>query len=222
MQPLLLSLTIFTLHTSQIFAQDSISTAAFREQVERDVEATVDSSIGKNAPPLRFHISSDTSVHQLSDFAGRVVLLNFWNRGCKPCIAEMPDLSILQDEYENAGLRLILLGNDFETQNRFFTNTPVSGIKARIVDGRSQAFLYRLGVVPTLVLIDRNGLIKDVWLGTIGYDAIEKRINTLIPRDNKSFRFHNPRLLLFGGAIFVGLCIVAFAITWNLTRRKAA
>jgi thiol-disulfide isomerase/thioredoxin len=174
-------------------------------------------SIGKQAPPLLFIDITNRSSHELSNFKGKIVLLNFWSRSCKPCIDEMPDISYLQDEYEKAGLKVIFLGEDIETQNRFFKNQEISGMKAQVIDDNSFLPIYG---DPTLILIDRDGTIKDIWMGSIGYDSMEKRINALIPKEFISFRFHNPRLVLLSSIVLFGLCLIVIAFVWNKKRKK--
>src|SRR5215208_7052401 len=44
---------------------------------------------------------------RLSDYKGKVVLLNFWATWCPPCRAEMPDLIKMQREYRSRGLQVI-------------------------------------------------------------------------------------------------------------------
>ena len=46
-------------------------------------------------------------IVRLSDFKGKVVLLNFWATWCAPCRAEMPDLVRLQNEYQSKGLQVV-------------------------------------------------------------------------------------------------------------------
>src|SRR6476469_5652440 len=43
----------------------------------------------------------------LSDYRGRVVLINFWATWCPPCRTEIPDLIKMQSEYRQQGLRII-------------------------------------------------------------------------------------------------------------------
>jgi thiol-disulfide isomerase/thioredoxin len=203
-------------------AQNTVSAQTYWETIEKNVQTAFDSSIGKRAPDLVFQALNDTMFHCLKEFTGRVVLLNFWSRGCRPCIGEMPDLSVLQDDYRKAGLDVVMLGDDFDTQRRFFAVAPISGIKGRLVDRATNAFIYRTGVVPTSILVDQTGIIKDFWLGAIGYVGMEKRINTLIPRDQKTFRLRVTRRRLSITIACFGLFLISSALVWNVRRRKAA
>jgi len=176
-------------------------------------------SIGKQAPAFSFQDMKDSSSHELSEFKGKVVLLVFGGRGCQGCIAEMPDISYLQDEYEKGGLRVIFLGNDLD---HFIKDYNISGINAHISDDTINILsLYNSIGVPTLILIDGNGIIKDAWQGPIGYDAMEKKINSLIPKEAKSFRFRNPRLVLFSSMISIGLCLIVVGVIGNKKRIKS-
>lgn len=206
----------FFAFSSIAYSQDS-ATASLTEKFQTIIKE----SMGKQAPPLYFQDIKDSSTHQLIEYSGKVLLLNFWSPSCKPCIEEMPDISYLQEEYEKAGLVVIYLDGDFETQNRFFKIHEISGLKAtRSADFTEFPSIYNFGT-PLLILIDRDGKVKDCWAGVIGYDAIEKRINKLIPIEEKSFKFRNPGLVLLSSITLVGLCMILITIIWNKKRIKA-
>ncbi len=50
--------------------------------------------------------------HRLADFAGRVVVLNFWATWCPPCVEEMPSLQRLEDLLEEEGLSVVAISVD--------------------------------------------------------------------------------------------------------------
>lgn len=195
------------------------------------VETNLQKSVGKQAPPMEFHTVSDQVRHNLSEFSGGVVMLNFWARGCAPCIKEMPDMSILQDDYRRVGLSVLFLANgDCEDEKRFFDIHETSGLKC-CVDARRLLKPYQAGVIPMTILIDRNGIIQDGWFGAIGYEAMEKRINTLIPRDQKRFLANISRFVsrlpipplyayLVAGGVF--LIIIGLASTFMRRLGKSA
>jgi thiol-disulfide isomerase/thioredoxin len=145
----------FIVCTAYVFSQDSIIL------------------LGKQTPQIIIQDIKDSSTHKLSEYTGSVLFLNIWSRGCLPCIKGMPDISQLQEDYEGASLKVVFLGPDIDTQNRFFKIYKTSGIKARIVNEWNNIdTLYRCGT-PTSILIDRDSILKDVWFGAIGYDAME-------------------------------------------------
>src|SRR5262249_54200763 len=61
---------------------------------------------GKPAPKLALKDVEGRAL-RLSDYKGKVVLLNFWATWCAPCRAEMPDLVKWQREYKSRGLQVI-------------------------------------------------------------------------------------------------------------------
>ncbi len=55
-------------------------------------------------PAFEFKKVADGSTGSLDDYAGKVMILNFWATWCGPCLQEIPDLNRLQREYEDQGL----------------------------------------------------------------------------------------------------------------------
>jgi len=207
--------TIFCLVTATVFvfSQDTSSHINSLDSLLKAYQTILSESIGKQAPALSFQDMKDSSSHDLLEFKGKVILLVFGGRGCQGCIAEMPDISYLQDEYEKVGLRVIFLGNDLD---HFIKDYNISGINAHISgDVFNYSFLYRPIGVPTLILIDRIGIVKDAWQRPIGYNAMEKKINSLIPKETKSFKLRNPKRVLFSIIGIFGICLIVIAIVWN-------
>jgi thiol-disulfide isomerase/thioredoxin len=57
--------------------------------------------IGEKVPDISFThlVNHTTKTAKLSDFAGKLVILDFWNTGCSPCIAAFPKLDSLQKQF---------------------------------------------------------------------------------------------------------------------------
>ena len=223
----ILLLALFLMPVGLAFAQDSTFTIyeinrARKEEIwSKDLldilanEKT--NSVGKRAPELSFQTIPDQTTHTLSEFRGNIVFLNFWDRSCRPCIAEMPVISELQDDYYSAGLRVVFLSSsDFETQNRFYSTDELSGIKGRVNEEELRK-PYQFFVIPMSILVDRSGIIHDAWFGRLEYDHMEARLNKLIPRDSKSFRLKKPTIVIMLSIAGVGLIIFGF-----VAKRKTA
>ena len=107
----------------------------------------------------------------LSSLRGKVVLINFWATWCAPCRYEIPDLSRLQTRYREQGL--VVLGvsvDEIETVflERFKENYKMSypvlhGPPAEI--GRLVQLYGGIYSVPTTFVVDRRGVIVDIFVG---------------------------------------------------------
>lgn len=132
-------------------------------------------------PPLNASIAQaeielvDGTSTKVSDRKGKVVLLNLWGIWCIPCIAEMPHLVKMQDEYREKGFEIIGLnvGNEdtlpekIENIKQFASKQGLNYELARIPDNFAQDFmkLTKFGGVPQTILIDREGRLRGVFLG---------------------------------------------------------
>ena len=112
---------------------------------------------GQVAPDFELRTLSGEKV-RLGDLRGRPVLLNFWASWCGPCRKELPVLSLLHLDYEARGL--VILGvND---EGRGTASQAAREMKlpfATLDDGARKAHtLYRVQSIPSIFLIDREGI----------------------------------------------------------------
>ncbi|MFC2018761.1 peroxiredoxin family protein [Chloroflexota bacterium] len=94
----------------------------------------------------------------LSDFRGKVVLLNFWASWCSPCVYEMPFLQEAYEEWQDDGL--VILGiNKGESVAKVERFAEDNGISFPILLDGDEAVSQRYGVrsIPASVLIDKDG-----------------------------------------------------------------
>jgi thiol-disulfide isomerase/thioredoxin len=83
------------------------------------------------AESFEYWLVGDDSKHSLEQHRGQVVLLNLWATWCAPCLAEMPDLSRLQDQYGEQGLVVIKLSNEgVSTLRSFAEREPLAAATA--------------------------------------------------------------------------------------------
>ena len=113
----------------------------------------------KDIAPFTF-ADSTGAVKDLSNWKGRVVLLNLWATWCAPCRKEMPELARLQKLMGSADFEVVALSEDLkgvEASAAFLKESGADNL-ALYVDPKATALAALQSVgLPTTVLIDRNG-----------------------------------------------------------------
>ena len=112
---------------------------------------------GDRPPPVELN-ALDGSLVKLSDYTGKVVLLNFWASWCGPCIEELPALQSLYERLKERGFIVLGIGIDdtpsalLEFKTRFGVTFPV------LVDvaGKVKSS-YRVSGVPETFIIGADG-----------------------------------------------------------------
>ncbi len=102
----------------------------------------------------------------LSELRGDVVMLNFWATWCPPCRQEMPLLDQIYQRFQRLGFTL--LGVNVEQENRlidrFLAEVPVSF--PILLDTQEEVgALYGVAAMPTTILVDRSGQLRDHFFG---------------------------------------------------------
>ncbi|MBX3415226.1 MAG: TlpA family protein disulfide reductase [Pirellulales bacterium] len=115
----------------------------------------------------------------LTDFAGKVTLLNFWGTWCPPCREELPRLQVLAQEFathEDFAVAAVSypFGEDVDprtlaTETRQFLDA--TGLKLPVyldVDNQTMTaadLIVGVPGFPTTIILDRSGKIRGVWNG---------------------------------------------------------
>ncbi len=104
---------------------------------------------------------------RLTDFKGKVVLLNFWATWCPPCNQEMPSLEALKKNFEGKPFQLLAVSVDeggWPAIDQFLKRLPVT--MTILLDARGDvASLYGAYSLPTSYLIDKDGRIVQTFMG---------------------------------------------------------
>ena len=134
----------------------------------------LDGLVGEKAPNLEFLAISDTSQKNISDYEGRVVLVNFWATWCRPCLKEMPDLNRLQKDYQGKGLTILAISDEtMEAVNTYAARAPFDAIPGLVetfdwVDLGSER--------PATFLVDRDGIVREYFTGSYSYEHFEEKV----------------------------------------------
>jgi peroxiredoxin len=126
---------------------------------------------GPMAPDFSLQDISDQKV-SLSDFRGKVVLVDFWATWCPPCRMSIPELVKLQDKYRAEGLEIlgISLDDPADDLNRYLNEFKVKfKINYRILRFNPKVMQDYFGMespaIPTMFVIDRDGKIREKIVG---------------------------------------------------------
>ena len=139
--------------------------------------------IGKLAPNFELQNLIGKKVN-LSEFRGKVVLLNFWATWCTTCTAELPALEKLHSAFEDQGFLVLTVSLDGRPDpvRAFLKKKGLSLIVLMDTEKEASFDLYAVMALPVSFLIDRDGLIVEKYLGERDWNSgeIKKRISDLL------------------------------------------
>jgi cytochrome c biogenesis protein CcmG/thiol:disulfide interchange protein DsbE len=133
------------------------------------------------APDFRLSDAYGRSI-RLSEFRGKVVLLNFWATWCTPCRVEMPCFADFQRKYQDQGFTVLAVSLDeqgWQVVKPFAENLRLN---FPIVLGNDEVADQFGGVdsLPMTFLLDREGNIRAKYTGLVSAEDYERAIQTLL------------------------------------------
>ncbi len=144
-------------------------------------------SPGENAPGFdentqEFTLTdTDGNTFSLSDFGGKVVVLDFMNSSCVPCIYE---ISYLKDVQQNYGANVAILSISVwgvDTNQTLATFKEQQGATWRFaLDTASLATEYGVIAIPYLVIVDKNGVTQFTHTGVTSSSVLIGEIEGLL------------------------------------------
>ena len=121
-------------------------------------------------------------ARSLSDFRGKVVILDFWTTWCPPCRAEIPHFIELYDEYKDEGLEIIGISMDWNGDRIVAPFVEDNGINYVILLDKDEVANLYGGIIsiPTTFVIDRDGGIRKRYVGYRDKEVFENDIKELL------------------------------------------
>jgi len=134
-----------------------------------------------SAPEFTLTDISGKSVN-LSDFKGKVVILDFWATWCGPCKMEIPHFIDLYKEYKEHGLEIVGVALDRQGIAKVVPFVESKGIEYVSLIGNQQVVGLYGGVrsIPTTFVIDREGRIVSKHIGYRDKGTFEKEVVPLL------------------------------------------
>lgn len=143
------------------------------------------------ASDVTFEREDDGEAMSLTDYEGKIVLVNFWATWCAPCRKEMPQLNALQKEFGGDDFQVLTIAtgrNSEEGIKRFFEEAGVDSLPRH--QDPKQKLASQMGVfgLPISVILDREGREIARLQGDAEWDSESARaiIAALIKEDAES------------------------------------
>lgn len=138
--------------------------------------------LGENKAPDFALKSFDGKTVKLSDYKGKVVIIDFWATWCPPCRKGIPDLISIQDEYKKD---VVIIGISLDSEKTIkdvpgFVKSYV--INYPIVYGNEKVVNDYGGIegIPTAFVVDKKGNIVDKHVGLVPKDTYVNKIKELL------------------------------------------
>ncbi len=153
-------------------------------------------SIRNRKPAADFTLrDANGSAVKLSDYRGKVVLLNFWATWCGPCTLEIPWFEEFERDYKTQGLAVVGVSMDEDGWKAIKPYMDAHKMNYRVLLGDDSVSQLYGGVdsLPTTFIIDRAGRVAfPPHIGLAGKNEYLKEIQSLLGEQQQTSLFSRP------------------------------
>jgi peroxiredoxin len=157
---------------------------------QRDVRAQLVAQGNRKAAPA-FRLAGETGkLMQVSDYRGKVVLLNFWATECGGCVLEIPSFIELEQAYKDKGFTAVGVAMDIsyedlkgpeEAWGKVRPFVAAHKLNYPILMGDNAISRdYHIDQYPATYLIDKSGRVAATYVGIVSKDNVDSNIKILL------------------------------------------
>lgn len=144
------------------------------------------------APHSAFHLL-DGSVLSTDELQGKVWLLHFWATSCVSCVAEMPELTRLYEEYRHQNVEIVAITMAYDNPKyvKRFQQRENLPFKTGIdQNGKNAEQWGNVSITPSTFLVDASGYIVQTTVGPIDFKTMRTMLNKILPSTNHQIPHH--------------------------------
>ncbi|WP_018755795.1 TlpA family protein disulfide reductase [Paenibacillus terrigena] len=137
--------------------------------------------LNKLAPGFELE-ALDGKTYSVGGKRDKVTMINFWASWCEPCQEEAPDLKRFSEQYkEKLDLYSVNVTSTDTLENAKAFVAQYQLTNPILMDTKGDQFkLYKGIAFPTNILIDRDGVIRDITIGVVPAKTLEEKIQNII------------------------------------------
>ena len=148
----------------------SLSCALFLSMIGHSAIASMEYDKFPQEPPIYapdFSLPGVTEKEiKLSDYRGKIILLNFWATFCVPCRLEMPSLQALSEKYHNDNVEIIAISVDHGREKSVRKWIAKNNLDFPIaLHGQTAGDVYEVSALPVTFIIGKQGQLIGRILG---------------------------------------------------------
>lgn len=151
--------------TSELKKLIAADAAAREQEIEYRVSSVSERAAVIGTPAVEWSTTDTTGKnHALADYRGKVIVLDFWYRGCGWCIRAMPQMKQIAAHFESKPVVVFGMNTDRKDEDAQFVIDKM-GLNYPTLKAEKLPEKYQVRGFPTLLILDQEGVVRDVHVG---------------------------------------------------------